>query len=587
MGLGILDDHALEHVPGTAQVLEGDQRTEIARTVARDQNLKYDKTGTILLVPQPSDDPNDPLNWPIGQRDFALLILSLTAVLASTLSPILAANTVSLAIFFERNLTDMALLTGYHLLGVGLAGFLFVPSARIWGKRHVYLLGCLICIVSCIWAGATGPNYASFLWARIFQGVGLAPFEALVNASVGDMYHVHERGVRMALSNFMVFGGAFFTPVLVGLIANRIGYQWSFYFVAIFMGVCLPLVVCFVPEMGYKREQKFDIDTMGNLVVLSDKQIAEEAARKEQGEGSGSASHEHLRVGSSEKPPVYATQGPTPNAAAASQPRKATFWERIQPFNGRKTDEKYLHLLLRPFSLFLHPGILWACLIQGTLIGFTVLIGIVLAAIMLGPPLWFGEVETGYMYTGAFIGALLGFALTGLISDWSATALTRLNNGVYEPEFRLVLVIPQLVLGCAGIYGFGWTAAAASKYGWFWPDFFFALVVMGMVCGAVASALYIVDAHRDMSIEGFTCLLVFKNVFSFALTFKGFDWIVEAGRRGGGVKSVFVAVGSVQVGICALTVPMYILGKKNRSFFYRHNIFFKTTDWIADKLTFW
>ena len=58
---------------------------------------------------------------------------------------------------------------------------------------------------------------------------------------------------------------------------------------------------------------------------------------------------------------------------------------------------------------------------------------------------------------------------------------------------------------------------------------------MGMVCGAVASALYIVDAHRDMSIEGFTCLLVFKNVFSFALTFKGFEWIVEAGRRGGGL----------------------------------------------------
>ncbi len=28
--------------------------------------------------------------------------------------------------------------------------------------------------------------------------------------------------------------------------------------------------------------------------------------------------------------------------------------------------------------------------------------------------------------------------------------------------------------------------------------FFFALVVMGMVCGAVASALYIVDAHRKL-----------------------------------------------------------------------------------------
>lgn len=117
---------------------------------------------------------------------------------------------------------------------------------------------------------------------------------------------------------------------------------------------------------------------------------------------------------------------------------------------------------------------------------------------MLGPPLWFGEVETGYMYTGAFVGAIVGFLLCGLLSDWSAKFLTRLNHGVYEPEFRMFLVIPQLILGCAGLYGFGWTSANATRYGWFWPDFFFAVEVAGMVCGAVASALYIVDAHREL-----------------------------------------------------------------------------------------
>ena len=101
------------------------------------------------------------------------------------------------------------------------------------------------------------------------------------------------------------------------------------------------------------------------------------------------------------------------------------------------------------------------------------------------------------MYTGAFVGAILGFLLTGLMSDPSVKVLTKWNNGVYEPEFRMVLVIPQMILGGAGLYGFGWTANEPLKYGWFWPDFFFALVVMGMVCGAVASALYIVDAHRE------------------------------------------------------------------------------------------
>jgi len=118
-----------------------------------------------------------------------------------------------------------------------------------------------------------------------------------------------------------------------------------------------------------------------------------------------------------------------------------------------------------------------------------------------------------------------------------------------------------------------------------------------MVLGAVASALYIVDAHRDIAIEAFTCLLVFKNIFSFGLTFKGLNWLID-----GGVKHVFVAIGSVQVAVCCTTILMCklllsnlfsgriffpvivcvrdlvligmldIFGKKNRAFFTRHNI---------------
>lgn len=114
----------------------------------------------------------------------------------------------------------MALLTGYHLLGVGIGGLLFVPSARVWGKRHLYLLGTVIVIFSSVWGGASGGNYSSLLWARIFQGIGLAPFEVLVGASVGDLYCVHERGKRMAVTTLAVFGGAFFTPVVVGKVSS-------------------------------------------------------------------------------------------------------------------------------------------------------------------------------------------------------------------------------------------------------------------------------------------------------------------------------------------------------------------------------
>ena len=373
----------------------------------------------------------------------------------------------------------MALLTGYHLAGVAVAGLVFVASARVWGKRHLYLLGTVLIIVSSAWGGASGTSYKSILWARIIQGVGLAPFEALVNASVGDLYFVHERGKRMALSNLALFGGAFFTPVLVGKITHSIGWEWSFYLIAIFCGAMLPLIIFYCPETAYRRDSALDTD------------IANEGNTPRstvQANPETSPSHSHSTSINGQTKPEHSDPLPT----------QVSYMQSLLPFNGRKTDDSFFKLLIRPLPLFLHPAILWATLIQGAMIGWTVMIGVVLAAIFLGPPLWFDEVQTGYMYTGPFIGAILGFVLSGLLADWSAKFMTRRNHGVYEPEFRLLLVIPQLIFGCIGLYGFGVSAANVKHYGWFWPDFFFALEVMGMVIGAVASALYIVDAHRRL-----------------------------------------------------------------------------------------
>ena len=57
MGLGVLDDRNLEHVPGTATL---DDLDELATGAAREQagraEVKRSKDG-IILVPQPSDDP--------------------------------------------------------------------------------------------------------------------------------------------------------------------------------------------------------------------------------------------------------------------------------------------------------------------------------------------------------------------------------------------------------------------------------------------------------------------------------------------------------------------------------------------------
>jgi MFS family permease len=293
----------------------------------------------------------------------------------------------------------------------------------------------------------------------------------------------------MALTNLAVFGGAFFTPILVGKITHTIGWPWSFYFVAIFCGACLPAVFFFVPETAYRRSAYLNTDMASSDDVRTHRDAVDLQVLH------NSSSPPINGHDSDEKHLTPQGSAPGPSADNVSND-KTPYRQSLRIFNGRKTSESFWKLLIRPFPLLLHPAIFWACLIQGTLIGWTVFIGIILAAVFISPPIFWTEVETGYAYAGAFVGALLGFLLSGLLADYSAKFMTRRNNGIYEPEFRLLLVIPQLVFGCMGLFGFGVTSSRVIDFGWFWPVFFFGCEVMGMVIGAVASALYIVDAHR-------------------------------------------------------------------------------------------
>jgi MFS family permease len=486
-------------ITGTTRYFDDPERPQYAANGV--QGLKCDTSGPvpIILVPQPSDDPNDPLNWPLWKRDLITFVLSMTAIFATCLGPILAANTLTLTFDFTIPFTKVAALTGWYLLGVGISAFIFVPSGRIWGKRHLFVLGTILLVATSAWGGASRHKHTSMVWSRVFQGVATAPFESLLNAAVGDLYFVHQRGIRMAFTNLAAFGGAFFTPILVGKITHVMGWWWTFYFVAIFCGVCVPIVFFFCPETAYRRDNTLQLDMLSTENPAVGKAELPASDPEKSGNSTGRASDGTETNGEAVQANGAngAGHGPVP-VGVKQQPRQKTFVQSLALFDGRKTDESFWKLLLRPLPLFLQPAFLWACLIQGCMIGWTVFIGVILAQFFLSTPLWWTEVETGYAYTAAFIGAVGGFVIAGVLSDWTARYMTKLNNGIYEPEFRIVLVLPQMILGCAGLYGWGITVDGLlhKEYHYTVPLAFFGLEVAGMVIGAVASSLYIVDAYR-------------------------------------------------------------------------------------------
>jgi hypothetical protein len=46
-------------------------------------------------------------------------------------------------------------------------------------------------------------------------------------------------------------------------------------------------------------------------------------------------------------------------------------------------------------------------------------------------------------------------------------------------------------------------------------------------------------------------MIIFKNFFSFVLTFYAYEWI-----NTGGIRPTLIAISSIQVGVCLLSIPM-------------------------------
>lgn len=113
---------------------------------------------------------------------------------------------------------------GSCLAAIAAGSLLFNTLAVKIGKRPIYLATTLGLAVCCFWA-AEVRSFGSLIGARAVLGFCIgelhsehsrmspsrsqcsAPFEALTPASVADIWHVHERGLRMAIFNLGVLGG--------------------------------------------------------------------------------------------------------------------------------------------------------------------------------------------------------------------------------------------------------------------------------------------------------------------------------------------------------------------------------------------
>ncbi|KAI0204217.1 major facilitator superfamily domain-containing protein [Astrocystis sublimbata] len=246
-------------------------------------------------------------------------------------------------------------------------------------------------------------------------------------------------------------------------------------------------------------------------------------------------------------------------------PRR-TFKSQLRIYHGRINQDKWWKAAVRPFVLYSYPAVLWSSAVYACSVGWLIVISECVAVIYREGYYEFGALSTGLVYISPFIGGVLGTAVAGRVSDVIVKAMARRNGGLYEPEFRLVMVIPILITTILGLIGFGWSASVDDP--WIVPTVFFGVVSFGCSLGSTTAITFCVDSYRQYAGEALVTLNFSKNVLHGLV----FSFFVTGWLKTDGSKTVFVWIGVIQLIVLLSTIPMYIYGKRARMWTVRMNL---------------
>ncbi|KAF2150435.1 hypothetical protein K461DRAFT_280444 [Myriangium duriaei CBS 260.36] len=296
-----------------------------------------------------------------------------------------------------------------------------------------------------------------------------------------------------------------------------------------------------------------------------------------------------------ELPPTYPTRSKSPLAPAhrialytdrRRLPGRKSWTNSLRLWNGRLVATKWTQAFVRPFRLSTSPILLWAALVYTLSVGLLTTLPRVVFLLFAGPwaaKYWTGVewsggkdfwnhdynldvVATGALSLGTLAGSVLGAVLAGVVADSVAVRLARRNDGVFEPEFRLLGTVPGMVLVIAGALGLGYAVEAKAA----WQVSALCLVLLGAGCaiGAVAAVLYVLDILTAHVAEAMVVLGVVKCLchgLVFALVID--RWIDYRGP-----KEVFIIIAGMHGFAMLATIPVYVFGKRSRAWGARRNL---------------
>ncbi|KAI3398678.1 hypothetical protein diail_8717 [Diaporthe ilicicola] len=399
----------------------------------------------IILRPQPTNDPNEPLNWLQSEKYVTYLVICWFTFLGFMNSSAFTVAVVPIIKEFKKTATEASYLTSLQVLFMGFGALLWMPLIRIVGKRPGYLASLLLLCVTNIWSYFS-TSYGSLLASRIVGGLLTAAADAPVPSVVADLFYFHERGHMMMFFNVAISSGAFLGPLINAYITQYAGWKWMCGVMAITSGITFLVAVVLVKETAY----------------------------------------------------VVGDGGRDLNKPVEAYPPKKAWVSSLGLTAGYDKHAHFFGWMAQTVILVSYPPVVIAGLTCGLFIGSNIVVQLTASQTFTSPP-WSWKIHSiGLLSLSGFIGSLISFFAGGWLIDLIATRMTAARGQQAEPEYRLPAMIIPAVIGPMGMLIFGLVIAAHKS--WAGAAVGYGMEGFGATAAANIIVTYAVDAYRPMVI---------------------------------------------------------------------------------------
>ncbi|KAF7374920.1 MFS domain-containing protein [Mycena sanguinolenta] len=210
-------------------------------------NEKLDEKNTaVVSVVSPHD-------WPARKKWGNVILISVQATLSPVCSTFLAVG--AQQVDQDLHVTSpvvAGLPVALFVLGLGLGPLYLAPLSEMYGRRVVYIISfgifALFNVGCALVKTDSGLNILRLLAGLAGSYMGHSAGPSLGGGSIGDMFTREKRGGAQALYGFGPTFGPALGGIIGGYVADRAGWRWLMWVMAIASGTTTILSILFLHE---------------------------------------------------------------------------------------------------------------------------------------------------------------------------------------------------------------------------------------------------------------------------------------------------------------------------------------------------